>query len=172
MEKRKLADFLPLIVIFLIVFILTGIMLWRLGYWDTMSAMRYFEGFFFLIFGTFKILNWKGFVNAYSTYDIFAKQSRLYGYLYPLLELGLAAGYLFAWHLLGIAWATLILMTVSSIGVAKELRKKNQIPCACLGAVFKIPMTWVTFIEDILMVIMAAAMILFLQTPHTPMPLP
>lgn len=160
-QRLTIKDFLPLIVIFLIIFIFTGAMVWRLGYWDLMFAMRYFEGFFFLIFGLFKLLNWKGFVDAYSTYDIIAKRSRLYGYLYPLIELALAVGYLFSFQLLSILWITLILMVISSIGVAKELKKKNQIPCACLGVVFKIPMTWVTFVEDILMAIMAGIMIYF-----------
>lgn len=160
--RKTVKDFLPLMVIFSVILTFTSTMIWRLGYWDIMIAMRYFEGFFFLIFGIFKLLNWKGFVDAYSTYDIIAKRSRFYGYLYPLIELGLAAGYLFALHMLEIAWITLILMVVSSIGVAKELRKKNQIPCACLGVVFKIPMTQVTFIEDITMAIMAVVMIVFL----------
>ncbi len=157
--KRTIQDFLPLIIIFLVIFILTGGMIWRLGYWDAMFAMRYFEGFFFLIFGVFKLFNWKGFVDAYSTYDIIAKRSRFYAYLYPLIELGLAAGYLFSFQLLAVSWVTLILMLIGSIGVAEALRKKNQVPCVCLGVVFKIPMTWATFIEDILMAIMAAVMI-------------
>ncbi len=161
--KQTIKDFLPLIIIFLVIFILTGAMVWRLGHWDTMFAMRYFEGFFFLLFGIFKLFNWKGFVDAYSTYDIIAKRSRFYAYFYPLIELGLAAGYLFSFQLLAVAWITLILMLIGSVGVAGELKKKNQIPCACLGVVFKIPMTWVTFIEDILMAIMAAVMIAFLQ---------
>lgn len=160
-SRVTIRDFLPLIIIFSVIFILTGGMVWKLGHWDLMFTMRNFEGFFFLIFGLFKLLNWKGFVDAYSTYDIIAKRNRLYGYLYPLIELGLAAGYIFSFQLLAVLWITLILMVISSIGVAKELKKKHQIPCACLGVVFKIPMTWVTFIEDILMAIMAAMMIYF-----------
>ena len=161
--KLTIKDFQPLIIIFSVIFILTDVMVWRLGHWDTMFAMRYFEGFFFLIFGAFKLLNWKGFVDAYSTYDIIAKRSRFYAYLYPLIELGLAAGYLFSFQLLAVLWITLILMLIGSIGVAGALRKKNPVPCVCLGVVFKIPMTWVTFIEDILMVVMAAVMIAFQQ---------
>lgn len=158
--KWKVKDFLPLIIIFAVIFILTGIAVGLLGRWDTMFAMRYFEGFFFLIFGGFKLLNWKGFVDAYSTYDIIAKRSRFYGWLYPLIEISLAIGFLFAIQLMSVLWITLILMIIGSIGVFKEIRKKNQIPCACLGVVFKIPMTWVTFIEDILMAVMAVIMII------------
>lgn len=160
--KRNLKDFAPLVIILGIIFVLTATTLFLFGHWDIISVMRYFEGFFFLIFGIFKLLNWKGFVDAYSTYDIIAKRSRLYGYSYPLIELGLAAGYLFGFQLLIIAWITLVLMLVGSIGVAQELKKGNQIPCACLGVVFKIPMTWVTFTEDIIMALMAALMIFIL----------
>lgn len=160
--RRKLKDFAPLIIIFAAIFVLTGVMLGRQESWGAVDAMRYFEGFFFLVFGVFKLLNWKGFVDAYSTYDIIAKRSRVYGYFYPLIELALAACYLLAFQLLAVSWITLILMIVGSLGVAAELKKKNQIPCACLGVVFKIPMTWVTFIEDILMAVMAAVMIITL----------
>lgn len=159
MPRRKLSDFTPLIVIFAVILVLTGSALFRLGAWDTMAAMRYFEGFFFLIFAGFKLLNWRGFVDAYATYDIIAKKSRLYGYAYPLIELALGAAYLLSFNLLETAWITLALMLVSSVGVWQELRKGNEIPCACLGVVFKIPMTYVTFAEDLIMAVMAAVMI-------------
>ncbi len=161
--KRKFEDFLPLGIIFGFVLILTGTAVLISRNPGLMDAMRYFEGFFFLVFGVFKLLNWKGFVDAYATYDIIAKRSRVYAYAYPLIELALAACYLFSFQLLFAAWVTLVLMLIGSVGVAKELRKKNQIPCACLGVVFKIPMTWVTFIEDILMAVMAAVMIVGLS---------
>lgn len=161
-QRQKIFDFLPLIVIFSLVIILTIIATRWSDERDLRTVMRYFEGFFFLIFGVFKLLNWKGFADAYSTYDIIAKRSRVYAYAYPLIELALALGYLFSFRLLLISSVTLVLMLIGSIGVFKELRKKNQIPCACLGVVFKIPMTWVTFIEDMLMAVMAAGMIVFL----------
>jgi hypothetical protein len=162
LERQKVEDFLPLIVIFLFVVILTGVATAFSVTFEVMTVMRYFEGFFFLIFGTFKLLNLKGFADAYSTYDIIAKRSRAYALVYPFIELALAACYLFSFRLLAAASVTLALMIIGSIGVAGELRKKNQIPCACLGVVFKLPMTWVTFIEDILMAVMAAVMILYL----------
>lgn len=159
-SQRKFSDFLPLVIIFAVILGLTALLMSVQGKTDALSAMRIFEGFFFVVFGGFKLLNWKGFVEAYSTYDIVAKRSTAYAYAYPLIELALGLGYLFSFYPLVIAWITLILMVVSSIGVAKELKKKRQIPCACLGVVFKIPMTWVTFIEDVLMAVMALVMIL------------
>ncbi|MBX9704724.1 MAG: hypothetical protein K5Q00_00585 [Gammaproteobacteria bacterium] len=162
MTKYKFKDFLPLIAIFAIIVLFTAVITLHSGYRDTLTVMRYFEGFFFLVFGAFKLVNWSGFVNAYAQYDILAKHSRLYGYAYPLIELALAVGYLMPYHLLLTTWVTLILMIIGSIGVIRELLQKRDIPCACLGAVFTIPMTWVTLIEDVLMAVMALVMIAML----------
>jgi hypothetical protein len=55
---------------------------------------------------------------------------------------------------------TLLLMLMSAVGVAVELHKGKEIVCACLGAVFNIPMTYVTLLEDLLMAAMAAYMLI------------
>ncbi len=152
-------DFVPLIAIIAIVIGLTALKQWYYG-WYPFSAMSDFMGFFFLIFGGFKVINWKGFAEAYSTYDIIAKRSMAYAYFYPLIELSLGIAYLTRWQPMATNIITFIVMTISSIGVANELRKKKTIVCACLGAVFKIPMTWVTLTEDLLMAVMAAIMLI------------
>jgi hypothetical protein len=36
---------------------------------------------------------------------------------------------------------------------------KKKIQCACLGAIFDLPMSTVTILENLLMVVMAAAML-------------
>ena len=156
---RSLRDFTPLIVIFAAVFALTGLAVWRHGRFESMHAMRCFEGFFFLIFAAFKLLNWKGFADAYGTYDLIAQRVPAYGYAYPLIELALGISYLLNYRVLLVSWVTLVLMVIGAAGVALALGQKRQIPCACLGVVFKIPMTWVTLVEDLVMATMAAVMI-------------
>jgi hypothetical protein len=93
-------------------------------------------------------------------YDIIAKRSKLYAYAYPLIEVGLGLAYFFRWNLNLINPITLLIMIISAIGVAKELLAGRIITCACLGVVFKIPMTWVTLIEDLLMATMALYMLI------------
>ena len=159
--QRSIKDFLPLIVMFGIIGLFVGVRQIMLGELDILYVMADFMAGFFLIFGIFKILNWKGFVDAYSTYDLLAKRSRVYGYLYPLIELSLGFSYLFRLYPTITSIITLVIMVIGAVGVAGELRKKNQIPCACLGVVFKIPMTTVTFIEDVLMAVMAILMLFF-----------
>ncbi len=55
---------------------------------------------------------------------------------------------------------TLVVMSVSSIGVIQSVLQKRRIRCACLGTVFNLPMSTVTLVEDGLMIAMAAAALL------------
>ncbi len=150
--------FLPLIAIFFLIVLFTVFQQWRNGP-NVFNAMHDFMGAFFLVFGGFKVANWKGFVESYRTYDIVARKSEVYAYLYPLIEIGLGLAYLFHINLFVTNLITLIVMGISTIGVAQALMAKKKIVCACLGAVFKIPMTKVTLLEDVLMFLMALAML-------------
>jgi hypothetical protein len=51
-------------------------------------------------------------------------------------------------------------MTISIIGVLQSVLNKKKIQCACLGAIFNLPMSTVTIIEDGLMIAMSGFMIL------------
>lgn len=94
-------------------------------------------------------------------YDILAKRSIIYSYLYPLIELNLGFAYLFRWNQSVTNLITVIVMSISTIGVAQALRKDQKFQCACLGVVFKIPITKVTLIEDVLMGVMALFMLFY-----------
>ena len=54
-------------------------------------------------------------------------------------------------------------MTISLVGVLKSVLNKQKIQCACLGAVFNLPMSTVTIIEDALMILMSVAMIFLMR---------
>jgi len=150
----KLRDFLPLAVIMTVIILYTVAKQLFWG-WNLHAAMSDFMAAFFLIFGSFKIFRLHDFAIAYATYDIIAQRSMLYAYAYPFIELALGSAYLMRWFPQLINTITLVLMLVSSIGVMKALAQKRTIPCACLGTVFKIPMTYVTLIEDLVMAGMA-----------------
>ncbi len=155
----SLKDFLPLVIIFSLIGLITIVHQLYFG-WNFHDAMRILMATFFLVFGFFKVINLNGFAKAYGTYDLIAKKYPWYGYLYPFFELGLGFAYLFKLYLPVTNFLTLILMLVSAAGVFNELRKGSHIVCACLGAVFKIPMTYVTLTEDLLMALMALAALL------------
>jgi len=59
-------------------------------------------------------------------------------------------------------WVTLVVMTVSILGVLESVLNKKKIQCACLGAVFNLPMSTVTIVEDAIMIAMSAAMLVLM----------
>ncbi|MGE3262340.1 MAG: heavy-metal-associated domain-containing protein [Bacteriovoracia bacterium] len=156
----SLKTYFPLILIFAYIASGVALLAYQTGDRETETLMRNFMGGFFLVFSFFKLLNVKAFAEAYQTYDVVAKAVPAYGFFYPFIELGLGIAYLGNFSPVVLNWITLAIMGVSTIGVAKALWKKNRIECACLGTVFKLPMTKVTLFEDLLMVAMATVMLL------------
>jgi copper chaperone CopZ len=123
------------------------------------ELMRYFMGGFFLVFSFFKLLDLRGFADAYRMYDVVARAVPAWGFAYPLVELGLGAAYIVNAAPLVTNVATLVLMLVGAIGVLQALLAKRTIRCACLGTALNLPMTKVTLVEDLTMAAMAAAML-------------
>jgi copper chaperone CopZ len=126
---------------------------------DAAGWMRHFMAVFFLVFSFFKLLNLLAFADSYAMYDLVAGRVRAYGFVYPFLELGLGFAYLFAWQMQPVLWFTLALSVLSGIGVARSMLRRQDIRCACLGAVLNVPVSTVTLIEDLGMAAMAAAML-------------
>lgn len=118
-------------------------------------AMNTFMGGFFVVFAFFKLLDVRGFADAFQTYDIAARRFPLYAVAYPWIELTLGVAYLTNVAPLATNIATLIVMASGLVGVTQALLAKRRIQCACLGTVFKLPMSKVTFVEDFLMAAMA-----------------
>lgn len=148
---HALKDFYPLIGILAVVGLLTTAGVLGLGQ-DPMLA---FMGYFFLVFGGLKAIRLAGFVEAYQMYDVLAMRSRVYAYSYPFLELGFGVAYLAAWQVQAVSVVVAVVMLIGAYGVYRKLRQREEIPCACLGTVFTVPMTWVTLGEDLLMAAMA-----------------
>jgi copper chaperone CopZ len=126
---------------------------------NAMETMRYFMAGFFLVFSFFKLLDLNAFADAYSGYDLLASRWRNWGLIYPFFELFLGLAYLSNFNPLFTNWVTLALMSFSALGVIKAVANKTQIQCACLGTVFKLPMSTVTIVEDVGMVLMALLML-------------
>lgn len=126
---------------------------------DLMEWMRHFMAGFFLIFSFFKLLNLKGFAESYVMYDVLARRISIWPYIYAFTELALGIAFLVNWNPLLTSIITLIVMSISIIGVLQSVLNKRRIQCACLGAIFNLPMSTVTIIEDGLMIGMSLVMI-------------
>ncbi|OKS85530.1 heavy-metal-associated domain-containing protein [Mucilaginibacter polytrichastri] len=126
---------------------------------DELLAMRVFMAGFFLIFSFFKMLDLDGFAESYAMYDVVARKFKSWGYIYALIELALGLAYAMDLNPVITNLVTIVVMTVSIIGVLQSVLNKKVIRCACLGSVFNLPMSTVTIIEDGLMIVMSGLML-------------
>jgi len=128
--------------------------------WDLTSTMLDFMGLFYIVFSFFKILDIKGFSISFRMYDPLAKKVPFYGIIYPFIEILLGIMLLTRIEVELALILTIIVLSITSIGVTQTLLNKKSISCACLGTTLKLPMTEATFIENALMIIMAFSLII------------
>ncbi len=157
--RFQLSTYQPLFLVVVYVAGLSAFAELRQPGWQWGGFMTYFMGFFFLGFAFFKLLNISKFADAFSTYDIVAKRSRIYALAYPWIEVGLGLMFITGTWLLAANVITAAVMSVGLIGVISAVRKKQAIQCACLGTAFNLPMSVVTIIENSVMIAMAIAML-------------
>lgn len=156
----SIGTYKPLILIITFIAGVCGLVQYPFLDFSGMLWMRHFMAGFFLVFSFFKLLNLKGFSTSYRMYDIVAARWKTWGFIYPFVELGLGVAYLINFSPVVTNCTTIIVLGISSIGVIESNLNNRKIKCACLGDVFNLPMSTVTIIEDLTMVIMAVWMLL------------
>lgn len=161
--KSWFETYKPILLIFGFVTLVASIMQINNERFDSMQFMQHFMAGFFLVFSFFKFLDLKGFAESYAMYDIVAKRIPAWGYIYPFVELGLGIAFCINYQPNLTNIVALIVMSISIMGVLQSVLNKSKIQCACLGAVFKLPMSTVTIIEDGLMIAMSAAMLFMMN---------
>ena len=157
-EQSKLQQLKPLLII--LTYISVASILMNYKNWNSSEAMLDFMGLFYIVFSFFKMLDLKGFPESFRMYDPLAKRLPIYGRIYPFIETGLGLMLLIRYEVKIALIITLFVLGVTTIGVTKTLLDKKSIRCACLGTVLKLPMTEATFIENIIMIVMAISMLI------------
>ncbi len=159
--KSWIETYKPILLIFFYITLISGLTSFVTPFrGQGVGFMQYFMAGFFLVFSFFKMLNLKGFAESYVMYDVVAKAIPAWAYLYAFIELGLGIAYTINFNPFITNIITLVVMSISIIGVLKSVLNKQKIQCACLGAVFNLPMSTVTIIEDALMIAMSAIMLI------------
>lgn len=160
MQQNTFKKLIPLLSIFALIIAMTiGTAVYQNDL-SSMNLMMLGMAFFFLVFGLFKLNNLKGFATAYAMYDVIAMKSRTYAHVYPVIEIALGLMYLFSFGGIYRDIFTFVIMSISAYGVWKALQVQDEIPCACLGTVFKVPMTKVTLFENLFMALMSLYMVI------------
>ena len=120
-------------------------------------------GVFLIVFACFQIIGYTSFVGMFPEYDPIARIVPSYAYAYPFFGLLLGTFYIFD---IGGDWrdgVTAFVLLVGAVGVYMNIRKDGARPhCACLGNVIKLPLSWITFFEDVVMGMMALIMLFVL----------
>lgn len=127
--------------------------------WNANGFMLDFMGLFFIVFSFFKMLDLKNFPDSFQMYDPLAQKIRIYAVIYPFIETALGLFFLLRLQIDFALIATVVVLGITTVGVAKSLLDKKAIRCACLGTALKLPMTKATLIENALMMAMSLAML-------------
>lgn len=155
-NTSKFIIYKPLIIIFFyVILVSTSFQIYH-GSFQPHLFMNHLMGGFFIGLSFFKILSLKAFADSFSTYDPVAKRITGYGLGYPFIELALGLLFIANLYLLIANVITVVILSVTTIGVLKRLQSKNQIQCACLGTAFNLPLSYVTVFENAVMILMAA----------------
>lgn len=157
-ETSELKQLFPLFLIF--AYIIIASVLLNTKPWDNDGFMLDFMGLFYIVFSFFKLLDLNGFPASFRMYDPVAKVVPIYAWIYPFIEVALGLMFLMRFQIPIALIVTLIILGLTTIGVARILLQKKAIQCACLGTALKLPMTKATFIENSIMIVMAMFMLI------------
>ncbi len=124
------------------------------------DLMISYMGIFFLIFSFLKFVDVKGFSESFAKYDLIAKIIPGFAILYPFFEFILALIFLSKTFLFSAYLFTLIFMTSQFFGVFISLKKREIIRCACMGSSINLDISSLTLIENLIMIIMSAYMLI------------
>jgi len=159
-SRKSWKNYTPLITMALLAVLAALAKQAHYGAWHPAAWMHDFMGVFLLIFSMLKLFDLSGFADGFQKYDLLAKRSRCYAYVYPFLELAIALGYLSFWQPTLIYGATVALMSFGALGVLSALRRGLDVQCACMGTILRVPLSTVALVEDLGMSAMALVMLL------------
>lgn len=155
-KASRLKTYRPVLLVFGYILGISLFIEYASGNADGMRWMNHFMAGFFLVFSFFKLLNLESFAESYAMYDVVARRWHAWGYIYAFLELALGLAFLTGLYPMATNAVTLVIMSISIVGVLQSVLNKRKIQCACLGAVFNLPMSTITILEDAAMIGMSA----------------
>ena len=150
---NKFSSYKPLFIIFLYIIFATAC----LPFVEVDNYMQNFMGLILLTFSYFKIINLQKFSESFIQYDPLAKIFKPYSSLYPFLEVILGIGFLTSYNIKYVSILTALVTGIGAFGIYKTIKNRQIIECACLGMVFKLPLSRVSLIENLAMFAMSVS---------------
>ena len=159
-DENNFYKFYPLILTFIFIIGGAGISQYNYDTWKWNQFMKNLMGIMLITFSYLKLLNLSGFKESFSNYDYLAKYVPIYGYIYPFIELILGILYIIEIFSILINSIVIVIFTFNLIQVGIVIYQGKKLECACMGSLgLKLPLSWVTIIEDIFMIAMSIAML-------------
>ena len=161
MSRTDSFEYLKFGLVIAAIFLASYLLYGQSGISGATEYMRWFMGVFMATFAAFKLTGYRTFATAFAGYDIIARRFSAYARLFPFIELSLALLYLLDWLPAGRDILVVLISGTAAIGVFKEIyRGKSGLGCACLGNVIKLPLSSISLIENLGMLVMASMMLI------------
>ncbi|WP_294194227.1 glutaredoxin [uncultured Sphingomonas sp.] len=127
----------------------------------TMRAAEWFVSFSMCVLALLKLQDVETFSTMFLNYDLLARRWVRYGYVYPFAE-GLA-GVLMTAHVAD--WLSVpVALFIGAIGAVSVVKAvyvdRRELKCACVGGATRVPLGFVSLVENVAMVAMAVWMAL------------
>ncbi|MCC5825168.1 glutaredoxin [Alkalimonas sp.] len=125
----------------------------------SVQTVEWFIALSMVVLALLKLQNVESFATMFLNYDVMARRWVPYGYVYPFAE-GLA-GVLMVGGLLN--WLSIPLaLFIGSVGAFSVFKAvyidKRELTCACVGGSSKVPLGFVSLLENLMMIAMASWM--------------
>lgn len=126
----------------------------------TQRAGEWFVAFSMCLLAMLKLQDIEKFSTMFVGYDLLARKWVPYAYLYPFLEA--LAGMLMIAH--AAVWLSVpVALAIGTIGAVSVFKAvyidKREIKCACVGGNSNVPLGFVSFTENLMMIAMALRML-------------
>lgn len=159
-KNRK--TYTPVIAIFASAALMALGMSWTMyGTLLTVQTAEWFIAISMCLLAVQKLRDLDSFTNTFLGYDLLARRHVRYAYIYPFAEL-LAGALMIAGALMW--FAAPLALFIGAIGAVSVYRavyvEKRDLKCACVGGNSNVPLSFVSLLENVMMVVMAAWMLL------------
>jgi hypothetical protein len=86
-------------------------------------------------------------------YDFIAQKFKSYAYAFPIFEVVFGVLFILQKEYLYLEYLCLVLFITNIIVIANALEKRRNFTCACMGGLFNLPLSYVSILESLTMVI-------------------
>ena len=150
--KEKILTFLPVFYVYIVSLLITLNLTFYYSL-QTRISIIYFLGFFSLIFGVLKLVRYRGFVESLREYDVISQKIKIYAYIYPFFEIIFGVLFILQKEYLLLEYICLGFFLANLVSVTLALEKRKKFYCACMGGLFKLPLSYVSLVENLTMII-------------------